>query len=30
MRITDVRTIPLRGVTNDTGWSGGTDPNEPP
>jgi L-alanine-DL-glutamate epimerase-like enolase superfamily enzyme len=28
MRITDVRAIPLRGVTNDTGWPGGTDPNE--
>ena len=28
MKITDVRTIPLRGATNDTGWPGGTDPNE--
>ena len=28
MRITDVRTIPLRGATHDTGWPGGTDPNE--
>src|SRR2546421_208173 len=28
MKITDVRTIPLRGATHDTGWPGGTDPNE--
>lgn len=28
MKITDVRTIPLRGATNDTGWPGGTDPDE--
>jgi D-galactarolactone cycloisomerase len=28
MRITEVRTIPLRGGTHDTGWPGGTDPNE--
>jgi L-alanine-DL-glutamate epimerase-like enolase superfamily enzyme len=28
MKITDVRTIPLRGATRDTGWPGGTDPNE--
>lgn len=28
MTITDVRTIPLRGATHDTGWPGGTDPNE--
>jgi L-alanine-DL-glutamate epimerase-like enolase superfamily enzyme len=27
MKIVDVRTIPLRGATNDTGWPGGTDPN---
>jgi L-alanine-DL-glutamate epimerase-like enolase superfamily enzyme len=28
MKITDVRTIALRGATHDTGWPGGTDPNE--
>jgi L-alanine-DL-glutamate epimerase-like enolase superfamily enzyme len=28
MTIIDVRTIPLRGATHDTGWPGGTDPNE--
>jgi D-galactarolactone cycloisomerase len=28
MTITDVRTIPLRGATHDTGWPGGTDPDE--
>ena len=28
MKITDVRTVPLRGATHDTGWPGGTDPNE--
>jgi len=28
MSITRVRTIPLRGATHDTGWPGGTDPNE--
>lgn len=28
MKITDVRTIPLKGATHDTGWPGGTDPNE--
>lgn len=28
MKITEVRTIPLRGATHDTGWPGGTDPNE--
>ncbi len=28
MKIIDVRTIPLRGATQDTGWPGGTDPNE--
>src|SRR5436190_2126450 len=28
MKITDVRTIPLRGATHDTGWPGGTDPDE--
>src|SRR5690606_14198299 len=28
MKITDVRTIPLRGATHDTGWPGGTDPAE--
>jgi L-alanine-DL-glutamate epimerase-like enolase superfamily enzyme len=28
MKIADVRTIPLRGATNDTGWPGGTDPDE--
>jgi L-alanine-DL-glutamate epimerase-like enolase superfamily enzyme len=28
MKITDVLTIPLRGATHDTGWPGGTDPNE--
>ena len=28
MPITRVRTIPLRGATHDTGWPGGTDPNE--
>jgi L-alanine-DL-glutamate epimerase-like enolase superfamily enzyme len=28
MKITDVRTIPLSGATHDTGWPGGTDPNE--
>jgi L-alanine-DL-glutamate epimerase-like enolase superfamily enzyme len=28
MKIVDVRTIPLRGATHDTGWPGGTDPNE--
>ncbi len=27
MKITDVRTIPLRGATHDTGWPGGTDPS---
>lgn len=27
MKITDVRTIPLRGATDDHGWPGGTDPN---
>jgi len=27
MRITEVRTIPLRGATHDHGWPGGTDPN---
>ena len=27
MKITDVRTIPLSGATQDTGWPGGTDPN---
>lgn len=28
MKITDVKTIPLLGATHDTGWPGGTDPNE--
>ena len=28
MRITQVRTTPLRGATCDTGWPGGTDPTE--
>src|SRR5271163_4783283 len=28
MKITGIRTIPLRGATHDTGWPGGTDPNE--
>jgi L-alanine-DL-glutamate epimerase-like enolase superfamily enzyme len=28
MPIRDVRTIPLRGATHDTGWPGGTDPDE--
>src|SRR5260370_11315240 len=28
MKITDVKTIALRGATRDTGWPGGTDPNE--
>jgi D-galactarolactone cycloisomerase len=28
MKITDVRTIPLSGATADTGWPGGTDPDE--
>ncbi len=28
MKILDVRTIPLSGATHDTGWPGGTDPNE--
>ncbi|MBV9125718.1 MAG: mandelate racemase/muconate lactonizing enzyme family protein [Planctomycetes bacterium] len=28
MAIVDVRAIPLRGATSDTGWPGGTDPNE--
>ena len=28
MKIVDVRTVPLRGATHDTGWPGGTDPNE--
>ncbi len=28
MKIVDVRSIPLRGATHDTGWPGGTDPNE--
>src|SRR5262249_41108590 len=28
MKITDVRAVPLRGATHDTGWPGGTDPNE--
>jgi L-alanine-DL-glutamate epimerase-like enolase superfamily enzyme len=27
MKITEVRTIPLRGATHDTGWPGGTDPD---
>ena len=27
MKITDVRTIPLCGATQDTGWPGGTDPH---
>lgn len=27
MKITEVRTIPLRGATDDHGWPGGTDPN---
>ena len=27
MKITSVRTIPLRGATQDTGWPGGTDPH---
>jgi D-galactarolactone cycloisomerase len=27
MRITEVRTIALRGATHDTGWPGGTDPD---
>jgi len=28
VKIVDVRTIPLRGATHDTGWPGGTDPAE--
>ncbi len=28
MKITDVQSIPLAGATHDTGWPGGTDPNE--
>ena len=28
MKIIDVRSIPLSGATEDTGWPGGTDPNE--
>jgi L-alanine-DL-glutamate epimerase-like enolase superfamily enzyme len=28
MKIVDIRTIGLRGATHDTGWPGGTDPNE--
>jgi D-galactarolactone cycloisomerase len=28
MKITDIRSIPLLGATHDTGWPGGTDPNE--
>jgi len=28
MKITDVRTIPLRGMTPDSGWAQGTDPND--
>jgi L-alanine-DL-glutamate epimerase-like enolase superfamily enzyme len=28
MKIVDVRAIPLRGATQDTGWPGGTDPGE--
>lgn len=28
MKITEVRSIPLSGCTHDTGWPGGTDPNE--
>ena len=28
MKITDVKSIPLLGATHDTGWPGGTDPNE--
>jgi D-galactarolactone cycloisomerase len=28
MKITDVRAIPLLGATRDTGWPGGTDPDE--
>src|SRR5271163_2930180 len=28
MKIVDIRTIALRGATHDTGWPGGTDPNE--
>ena len=28
MKITARRTIPLGGATHDTGWPGGTDPNE--
>ena len=28
MKITEVSTISLRGATHDTGWPGGTDPNE--
>jgi L-alanine-DL-glutamate epimerase-like enolase superfamily enzyme len=28
MKITEVRTIGLKGGTQDTGWPGGTDPNE--
>jgi len=28
MKITDVKIIPLGGATHDTGWPGGTDPNE--
>ena len=27
MKIAEVRTIPLRGATDDHGWPGGTDPN---
>ena len=28
MKIIDVKSIPLLGCTHDTGWPGGTDPNE--
>src|SRR5260221_9948786 len=28
MKIIDVKSIPLLGATHDTGWPGGTDPNE--
>jgi L-alanine-DL-glutamate epimerase-like enolase superfamily enzyme len=28
MKITNIRSIPLSGATHDTGWPGGTDPNE--
>ncbi|MGH7134486.1 MAG: hypothetical protein ACREHD_02035, partial [Pirellulales bacterium] len=27
MKITEIRTIALRGATHDHGWPGGTDPN---